>query len=540
MRFTTNVKSTVSQKEEIWMLDEMLQGGTIAIFSGLIGFIISKKITSANFDVYIDQARAKAGAIENEAQMLLQKSSLKSQEIELEAIKHYESAKDRAKANLEKREIDTIRKEQTFEKYKQSEEKRLHDELVVANAKRVDLERNEKSLNLLKSKYEDKINEAFHTIEHSAGMTKDEAKAVLLEKVEEKSRAEVAHIVRRYENEAKQEGKRKADYILAQATSRFAGEFASERLTNLVYLDNDELKGRIIGKEGRNIKALETLMGVDIIIDDTPNAILVSSFNLYRRAIATKTLQLLIEDGRIQPARIEEIFEKVSEEFEASILNEGEELIADMEIGVMHPDLVRLIGRLRYRASYGQNALAHTLEVAHLAGIMAAEMGGDSTLAKRAGLLHDIGKALTHDHEGNHVDLGAEICRRYNEDSVVINAIYAHHGLQEIESVECGAVCAADALSAARPGARREVLESFLKRVTEIEEIASVHLGVKQAYAINAGREVRVIVNATLINDDESILLAREIAKEIEERVQYPGEIKVNVIRESRAVEFAK
>lgn len=522
------------------MLSEILLGGGVATISGLIGFIISKKITSANFDVYIDQARAKAGAIENEAQMLLQKSSLKSQEIELEAIKQYESAKDRAKADLEKREIDVTRKEQTFDKYKQSEEKRLHDELVVVNAKKVDLERNEKSLDLLKSKYEDKINEAFHTIEHSAGMTKDEAQAVLLEKVEEKSRAEITHIVRRYENEARQEGKRKADYILAQATSRFAGDFASERLTNLVYLDNDELKGRIIGKEGRNIKALETLMGVDIIIDDTPNAILVSSFNLYRRAIATKTLQLLIEDGRIQPARIEEIFEKVSEEFESSILNEGEELIVDMNVGPMHPDLVRLIGKLRYRASYGQNALAHTLEVAHLAGIMAAEMGGDPKLAKRAGLLHDIGKALTHDHDGNHVDLGAEICNRYNEHSVVINAIYAHHGQQEIESVECGAVCAADALSAARPGARREVLESFLKRVTEIEEIASVHLGVKQAYAINAGREVRVIVNASLINDDESILLAREIAKEIEERVQYPGEIKVNVIRESRAVEFAK
>ena len=281
-------------------------------------------------------------------------------------------------------------------------------------------------------------------------------------------------------------------------------------------------------------------MGVDIIIDDTPNAIVVSSFNLYRRAIATKTLQLLIEDGRIQPARIEDIFAKVTTEFESKISNEGEELVAELQVGVMHPELMKLIGRLRYRASYGQNALGHTLEVAHLAGIMAAEMGGDVALAKRAGLLHDIGKALTHDHAGNHVDLGAEICRRYNENEVVINAIFAHHGQEEINSIECGAVCAADALSAARPGARREVLESFLKRVTEIEDIASTKGGVKQAYAINAGREVRVIVNATLINDDESILLAKEIAKEIEERVQYPGEIKVNVIRENRVVEYAK
>jgi ribonuclease Y len=266
----------------------------------------------------------------------------------------------------------------------------------------------------------------------------------------------------------------------------------------------------------------------------------VSCFNLYRRAIAVKTLEQLIEDGRIQPARIEEIYKKVCDEFDQEVLNEGEEVVADLGIGVMHPELVRLIGKLRYRASYGQNALAHTLEVAHLAGIMAAEMGGDVKLAKRAGLLHDIGKALTYDSNGNHVELGATICNRYNEHEAVINAIYAHHGYEEILSVECGAVCAADALSAARPGARREVLESFLKRVSEIEQIALDHNGVKQAYAINAGREVRVIVNATLINDDESVLLAKEIAGEIEQKVQYPGEIKVSVIRESRAVEFAK
>ena len=522
------------------MLNEILLGGSISTVSGLIGFLISKKITSANFEIYTDQAKAKAKAIENEAHVLLQKSNLKSQEIELEATKQYESAKDRAKADLYRREDDVVRKEQSFKRYKQSEENKLHQDTNSIKAKLVDVKRNEKSVELLKKRYEKKIEEAIHTIEHSAGMTQDEAQTVLLEKMEEKSRAEIAHVVRKCEEEAKQEGKKRANYILAQATSRFAGEFASERLTNVVHLDNDELKGRIIGKEGRNIKALETLLGVDIIIDDTPNTILVSSFNLYRRAIATKTLQFLIEDGRIQPARIEEIFQKVTDEFEAGILAEGEELIADMGIGVMHPELMKLIGKLRYRASYGQNALAHTLEVAHLAGIMASEMGGDPILAKRAGLLHDIGKALTHDHDGNHVDLGAEICNRYNEHSAVINAIYAHHGHQEIESVECGAVCAADALSAARPGARREVLESFLKRVTEIEEIAMSNTGVKQAYAINAGREVRVIVNATLVNDDESILISKEIAKEIEEKVQYPGEIKVNVIRESRAVEFAK
>lgn len=522
------------------MLNELLLGGSIATFSGVVGFFISKKITAANFEVYVQQAKAKAKAIENEAQTLLERAHIKSKEIELQAKNQYESAKERAKADLHQREDNLIRDEESFKRYREIEEKKIQSDNSVIKSAKLNFERNEKSLNTLKERYEQKLDEAMHSIEHSAGMTTEEAKTLLLQNVEEKSRAEISHIVRRYENEAKEEGEKKANFILAQATSRFAGEFASERLTNLVHLENDELKGRIIGKEGRNIKALETLLGVDIVIDDTPNAILVSSFNLYRRSIATKTLQLLIEDGRIQPARIEEIYKKVSDEFEAGILAEGEELIADMNIGVMHPELMKLIGRLRYRASYGQNALAHTLEVAHLAGIMASEMGGDPILAKRAGLLHDIGKALTHDHDGNHVDLGAEICNRYNESSVVINAIYAHHGQQEINSVECGAVCAADALSAARPGARREVLESFLKRVTEIEDIASSHTGVRQAYAINAGREVRVIVNATLINDDESVLLAREIAKEIEERVQYPGDIKVNVIRESRAVEFAR
>lgn len=522
------------------MLNEILLGGSIASISGLVGFLISKKITSANFDIYVEKAKAQASAIENEAHLLLYKANIKSQEIEVEATKLYENAKERAKADLVQREDDVAKKEQTFKRYKQNEERRLQDEVATLKARQVDLKRNEKSLGLLKKRYEDKIDEALSAMQHCAGMTKEEAKTLLLQKVEEKSRAEIAHVVRRYENQAREEGKKRANYILAQATSRFAGEFAAERLTNLVYLSDDELKGRIIGKEGRNIKTLETLLGVDIIIDDTPNAILVSSFNLYRRAIATKTLELLIQDGRIQPARIEEIYNKVCDEFEAETLNEGEEIVIDLDIGVMHPELVKLIGKLRYRASYGQNALAHTLEVAHLAGMMASEMGGDARLAKRAGLLHDIGKALTHEHEGNHVDLGAQICNRYNEHSVVINAIYAHHGHEEINSIECGAVCAADALSAARPGARREVLESFLKRVTAIEEIASEHTGVKQAYAINAGREVRVIVNASLVNDDEAILLAKEIAKEIEEKVQYPGDIKVNVIRESRAVEFAR
>ena len=472
--------------------------------------------------------------------MLLQRSNIKSQEIELEAKRHYDDALERAKRDLSEREAAVARSEQQFELFRKQELSILQQERNVNDSRRITLERNEKSLEKLKSDYESRLDEAIGIVEGVAGLTRDEAKGLLLQQVEETARADMAHIVRRYESEAKAEGQRKANYILAQATSRYAGEFASERLMNTVHLDDDELKGRIIGKEGRNIKALEMLLGVDIIIDETPHAIIVSSFNLYRRAIATKTLELLIEDGRIQPARIEEIFQKVSEEFEEAVLREGEEALVELGIGTMHPELTKLVGRLRYRASYGQNALAHTMEVAHLAGIMAAEMGGDPLLAKRAGLLHDIGKALTHDQNGSHVDLGAEVCRRYNEDEVVINAIFAHHGHEEMKSIECAAVCAADTLSAARPGARREVLESFLKRVSAIEEIASEKSGVKQAYAINAGREVRVIVNASLVTDDEAVLLAKEIAEAIEQRVQYPGEIKVNVIRESRAVEYAR
>lgn len=518
----------------------MLLGGGVAIFSGAVGFLISKKLSSANFDIYVEQAKAKAKAIENEAEMVLQRSNIRSKEIEFEAKKSYEEATEKAKRDFLNREEQLAKTEQEFKQFQKKEREHLSDARKRVEGERISFKQREKALDKCMLDYEGRVDEITRIVESQAGMTRDEAKVILIQKVEEQSRADIAHLVRRMEEEAKNDAKRHANYILSQATARFAGEFASERLVNFVHLDDDELKGRIIGKEGRNIKTLEMLMGVDIIIDETPNTITVSSFNLYRRAIATKTLELLIEDGRIQPARIEEIYEKVSDEFEDAIEQEGENIIFDLGLSNIHPELTKMVGRLRYRASYGQNALAHTLEVAHLAGIMAAEMGGDPLLARRAGLLHDIGKALTHDKGGSHVDLGAEICNQYSEEAVVINAIYAHHGLQEIQSVECGAVCAADALSAARPGARREVLESFVKRVSEIEDIAAQKSGVKQAYAINAGREVRVIVNAVLVNDDESTVLAREIAKEIESKIQYPGEIKVSVIRESRAIEYAK
>ncbi len=506
------------------------------IFGAGGGWLISKKINDANYSIFLEQAKAKAKAIEFEAESVLKDAKVKVNEAEFEAKKRYEEKGSKLQKEYNQKFDEINKKEQNLLSQKESLNN-LKNDLEQSQNRANALY--EESLNL-KNSYQEKIDEVLKTMERIAGLTQDEAKELVLKKVEEKSRADIAHIVRKYEEEAKREAKKKANYILAQATSRFAGEFAAERLINVVDIKNDELKGRIIGKEGRNIKTLEMVLGVDIIIDDTPHAIVLSSFNLYRRAIATRVIELLVEDGRIQPARIEEIHQKVCEEFEASILEEGENILIDLGITKVHPEIVKLIGKMKFRASYGQNALAHSLEVAHLAGIIAAETGGDEKLAIRAGILHDIGKALTHEYQGSHVDLGAEICKRYKEHPAVINAIYAHHGHEEALSVECAAVCAADALSAARPGARREVLESFLKRVEEIENIANSKEGIKNAYAINAGREIRVIANAQLVNDDEAVLLAKEIAEEIESKMQYPGEIKVNVIRELRAVEYAK
>ena len=511
------------------MVTELIVGGAAAVVSAAAAFFVTRKIDASKYDIYVEQAKAKARAIEHEAETVLQNAKIRVKEAELEAKRRYEEALEQ----LEEEYGARLKQLESRENQLAEEWQELKEEKKEAKLLRQEME-------ALKSEYEQKRQEALEVLERASGLTVDEAKAMVLNRVEEDERANIAHIVRKYETEAKNEAKRRANYILAQATTRYAGEFAAERLINVVHLPDDELKGRIIGKEGRNIKTLEMLLGVDIIIDDTPGAIILSSFNLYRRAIATRTIELLIEDGRIQPARIEEIYEKVVEEFDQKVLEEGEQIVVDLGVSPMHPELMKLIGRLRYRASYGQNALGHSLEVAHLAGIMAAEMGGDETLAKRAGILHDIGKALTHEYAGSHVDLGAEVCRRYKEHPVVINAIYAHHGHEEPETVEAAAVCAADTLSAARPGARREVLESFLKRVKAIEEIAESKPGVHHAYAINAGREVRVIVNASLVNDDEAVLLSKEIADEIEKAVQYPGEIKVNVIRETRAINYAR
>ena len=502
----------------IWVLLPALLGVVVTYF-------LMNRANQKQFIHLESEAKAKASAIEFEAEHLLHEAKV---EIQQESVTLEKKFQDK--------ELELVKQKTELDLELKSLRKR---EKEIFKLKK-NLEKKEKILLSLEDEKRAEIAKTIHMLEQSAAMTKDEAKRHLLEEVKSESKLELAQITRKYEKEAHESAKRKADYILAQAVTRYAGEFAGERLMNIITLPSDDHKGRIIGKEGRNIKSLEQLLGVDIIIDETPGVIIVSNFNLYRRAIATKTIELLVADGRIHPGRIEEIHQKVEAEFEQKILEDGENIVVELGLLPMSQELMRLIGRLRYRASYGQNALAHTLEVAKLAAIMAAEMDGDEKLALRAGLLHDIGKALTQETGGNHVDLGVEVCKRYNEHPTVINAIYAHHGHEEPDGVESAAVCAADVLSATRPGARREVLESFVKRVKEIEEIALSKQGVIDAYAINAGREIRIFVDAGKIDDTNVYLLSKEIAKEIENKVQYPGDIKVNVIREKRVVQYAR
>jgi len=520
----------VQHSFEIWFLQHkgsnMYTVPVISLLAGVgVGYLLARVGSSKRFDYLKLEAEAKAKAIEQEAALLLEKSKIQIKTQQLEQKKEH----DAFAADLEKENRDLLLQRRETEREK---EKALQLQNQLTEQKR--------NLQTLEAQKQEEIQKAIHTLENAAALTESEAKAYILQQVEAQSQADIAVIVRKREKIASEEAQKRANYILAQATTRYAGEFAGERLINVVTLPSDAHKGRIIGKEGRNIKTLEQLLGVDIIIDETPGVILVSNFNLYRRAIATRVIEILVEDGRIHPGRIEEVHEKVQAEFEQKIYEEGESVVIDLGLFPMHEELIRLLGRLKYRASYGQNALAHTLEVARLSRVMAAEMGGDEKLAMRAGLLHDIGKALTQDFGGSHVDLGAEVCKRHNEHPTVINAIYAHHGHEPFDSIESAAVCAADTLSAARPGARREVLESFTKRVKDIEALAMQNEGVVQAYAINAGREIRVFVDAGKIGDNEAALISSTLAKKIEDKVQYPGEIKVNVIRETRAIHYAK
>ena len=485
-------------------------------------------------------AEAKIGSAEEEAKRLINDAMKAAQQKRKEALIE---AKD--EAFQLKAEADKEIKERRSELSRQ--ERRLDQKEEAMDRKTAVLEQKETDLAKRSELVEARVDEIeqikareLDKMETIAGLTAEDAKQLLLNRLDEQLTHEKAMHIAAFETQTKDECDTMARELISQAVARCAADHSSEATVSVVPLPSDEMKGRIIGREGRNIRALETATGVDLIIDDTPEAITLSSFDPVRREVARMTLEKLISDGRIHPARIEETVEKCRRELELAMKREGEKAVMDVGVHGIHPDMVKLLGRLRYRTSYGQNVLNHSLEVAYLSGILAAELGVNVTQARRAGLLHDIGKALDHEIEGSHISIGVDIAKKYKENPAIIHAIEAHHGDVEAKTPLAFIVMAADAISAARPGARRENLESYIKRLESLEEIASGFEGVERSFAIQAGREVRIMVKPDAINDDALILLAHSISQKIEETLDYPGQIKVNVIRESRAVDYAK
>jgi ribonucrease Y len=464
---------------------------------------------------------------------------------EVESIKREVLLEAKEEALKVKNELERENRErrtdiQRLEKRLLQKEESLDRKFEAMEKKEESLGKRENDLEKLKSELQETYQKHRRELERISGLTSEEAKSLLLKDVEEEIQQEIAIKIRDLELKAKEESDRKAREVISLAIQRCAADHVAEATVSVVALPNDEMKGRIIGREGRNIRALETLTGIDLIIDDTPEAVILSGFDPIRREVARLALEKLIADGRIHPARIEEMVEKSQKEVEAIIKEEGERVTFETGIHGLHPEIVKLLGRLKYRTSYGQNVLKHSVEVAHLCGIIAGELGADVALAKRAGLLHDIGKAVNHEVEGPHVTIGAELGKKYRESFQVVNAIAAHHGDVDPNTVEAVLVQACDAISAARPGARRETLETYIKRLEKLENIADSFEGVEKAYAIQAGREIRIMVKPDKIDDLNSIRIAREIVKRIEEELEYPGQIKVTVIRETRAVEYAK
>ena len=470
----------------------------------------------------IDEAVKTAETKKREALLEAKEEAIKNKnEIERES-------KER-RAEIQRYEKRVLSKEEALDKKSEALEKKESK----LNAKDADLDRLKKELETIKNSH-------LRELEKISGLTSEQAKEYLLKSVEEDVKHEAAVLVKELENKAKEEADKKAKDYVVTAIQRCAADHVAETTISVVQLPNEEMKGRIIGREGRNIRTLETLTGVNLIIDDTPEAVVLSAFDGVRREVARIALEKLIVDGRIHPARIEEMVEKAQRDVESMIREEGE--AATLEVGVhgIHPELIRLLGRMKFRTSYGQNALKHSIEVAHLSGLLAGEIGADVRLAKRAGLLHDIGKSVYQEMEGTHVQIGADLCRKYKESGIVINAVEAHHGDVEPESLIACIVQAADTISAARPGARRETLETYTNRLKQLEDISNSFKGVEKSFAIQAGREVRVMVIPEKVSDDDMILLARDIAKQVEDELKYPGQIKVNVIRESRVTDYAK
>ena len=485
-------------------------------------------------------AESKISSAESEAKRLLENANREAENIKKEEIFKAKEEIMRSRDELDKEIRERRGEVQSQERRLIQKEENLEKRSEMFERKERELEKEEKELDQKKDDIQEIFNRQMQELQRISGLSSEEAKKQLLSELEKQLTNEKAILIKEVETKAKEDANKNAKEILSYAIQKCAADHTSETTVSIVNLPNDDMKGRIIGREGRNIKALETLTGIDLIIDDTPDAVIISGFDPLRREVAKLALEKLIDDGRIHPAKIEEMVEKAKEEIEATIKSEGER--ATLETGVMglNPDIVRLIGKLKYRTSYGQNVLNHSIEVSNLARIMAEELGLDSTRARRAGLLHDIGKALDHDMEGTHVELGVEVLRKYKENELVINAVEAHHGDVEPKTLEAVLVQAADAISASRPGARRETLEAYIKRLQNLEEIANSFEGVDKSFAIQAGREVRIVVKPEKVSDAEMTVLARDIAKKVESDMEYPGQIKVNVIRESRAIEYAK
>ncbi|WP_242846245.1 ribonuclease Y [Anaeromassilibacillus senegalensis] len=504
-----------------------------AVISGVIAFLagVNHRKKIAEFTI---------GSAEQEAKRIVSDAIKTAEAKKKEAVLEGKDEIHRQRAEAEK-ELNERRKEV------QRQERRIQQKEETLDKKLESLEAKDEILNNKNKQADERLAEAeavkksqFEMLERISGFTVEQAKDFLMKNLEDELTHEKAVKLMEFEQQTRDDAENSAREIISMAIQRCAADHVAEATISVVPLPNDEMKGRIIGREGRNIRAIETMTGVDLIIDDTPEAITLSSFEPVRREVARIALEKLISDGRIHPARIEEMIEKARREVDATIKQEGERAIIEAGVNGIHPELVKLLGRLRYRTSYGQNVLNHSLEVAYLSGVMASELGLDPTIARRAGLLHDIGKALDHEIEGSHVDIGVDVARKYKESETVIHAIQAHHGDVEAKTVIACIVQAADAISAARPGARRENLENYIKRLEKLEGVASSFEGVERCYAIQAGREIRIMVKPDIITDDRMILLARDICQKIENDLEYPGQIKVNIIRESRAIEYAK
>lgn len=518
----------------------MSEGLKIVIAIAVTAVIVALVAWKAAVAYRIKLVEAKIGSAEEKAREIIDEALKTAETKKREAL--LEAKEDALKA---KNEFDRESKErrneiQRYEKRVLSKEETLDRKTEALEKKESKLATKEQELDHLRTDVEAFHEKQVQELEKISGLTSEQAKEYLIKTVEDEVKHETALLIKDYESRAKEEADKKAKELIVTAIQKSAADHVAESTISVVQLPNDEMKGRIIGREGRNIRTLETMTGIDLIIDDTPEAVILSGFDPIRREVARIALEKLILDGRIHPARIEEMVEKAQKEVEALIREEGE--AATMEVGVhgIHPELIRLLGKMRFRTSYGQNALKHSIEVSILSGLLAAEIGVDIRIAKRAGLLHDIGKSLDHEMEGTHVEIGVDLCRKHKESAIVINSVESHHGDVEPQSLIACIVQAADTISAARPGARRETLETYTNRLKQLEDIATSFKGVDKSFAIQAGREVRVMVVPDQISDDDMVLLARDLSKKIESELEYPGQIKVNIIRESRVTDYAK